>query len=162
VVLSWNIAAETMYGYTAEEIVGKPVSILAPSERFDEVLQNVARANRGEVVPHLETIRISKGRQPIDVSLTVSPVRNNNGDTICAAVIARDITDRKRAEALARDHQTELTKAKDAAEDANRIKSEFFANMSHELRTPMNGILGMTELVLDTPLSDEQQEHLGF
>ena len=152
-IISWNAAAEALFGYASSEILGKHVSTLAPVDRKDEVAQILARLKRGERTAHLETTRMSKNGTRLAISLTVSPVKNSNGEARGSAAVAHDISERQRA-------QLELQKAKEGAEAANRAKSEFLANMSHEIRTPMNGVLGMTELALGTNLTTEQREYL--
>jgi PAS domain S-box-containing protein len=153
VIATWHAGAEKIYGYTPEEAVGQPASLLAPPERRDEFVQLLHRLQRGESVGRTESVRRRKDARLIHVALTVSPIRDAAGRVTGYAVIGRDITERKRAE-------EELRQAKDAAEAANRAKSAFLAKMSHELRTPLNGILGMTELTLDTALSAEQRDYL--
>jgi PAS domain S-box-containing protein len=96
IIKSWNKAAERVFGYTAEEAVGKPVTILIPPERQDEEPAILGRIRRGEPIAHYETIRQRKDGSLIDVSLTVSPVKNAQGKIVGASKIARDITDRKR------------------------------------------------------------------
>lgn len=147
-VLSWNMAAEGMYGYTAEEIVGKPVFLLSPPERAGEIEGNLEKLRRHERVPHFETVRMTKDHRRIDVSVRTSLVKNSSGAIIGAAIIARDITEQKRAQ---EDHAV-----------ASRIKQQFLDNMNHEIRTPLNGILGMTELVLDSELTADQRENMGL
>ncbi len=102
VVTSWNAAAERLYGYSAAEMIGLPVSLLAPPERPDEVPAILERIRRGERVDHYESVRIAKGGRRMAVSLTVSPIRDRGGAIVGASVIARDVTDRKRVEALFR------------------------------------------------------------
>jgi PAS domain S-box-containing protein len=97
-VISWNKGAESLYGYRADEVMGKSVSILAPSDRRDEVPELLERVNRGERVSHFETVRVRKDGRPIDVSLTISATRNAAGEAAGVATIAHDITARKRAE----------------------------------------------------------------
>ncbi len=97
-VLTWNKAAERIYGYTAAEMVGKPISILAPPEKQNEFPEIIARLKRGESIEHLETVRVRKDGRTIEVSLTISPIRDTDGEIVAAATISRDITDRKRAE----------------------------------------------------------------
>ncbi|HKT46278.1 MAG TPA: ATP-binding protein [Candidatus Acidoferrales bacterium] len=147
-ILSWNRAAEEMYGYMEEEILGKPVYVLEPAERTGEMKRNLQRLRDGEQIPHFETARVTRAGKRIDVSVTASLIKESDGRPLGVAVIARDISDQKRL--------------REAVETANRIKGEFLENMSHELRTPMNGILGMTELVLDSELTIEQREDLGL
>jgi PAS domain S-box-containing protein len=101
IITSWNPAAERLYGYSAEEIIGKPVTILIPPDRLDEQGGITERIRRGENVHHYETVRRRKDGSLVDVSLTVSPVKNANGRIIGASKIARDITHRKKAEAIA-------------------------------------------------------------
>jgi PAS domain S-box-containing protein len=98
VIATWNRGAERLFGYTAAEIVGKPVTVLIPEERIDEEPSILERIRRGERIEHYETIRQRKDGSRIDISLTVSPIRNSEGRIIGASKIARDITDRKRAE----------------------------------------------------------------
>jgi len=98
-IQSCNAAAERLFGYTAAELVGRNVRLLIPSERQSEEDEILARLRRGERVEHFETIRIAKDRHPINVSLTVSPVRDDAGRIIGASKIARDITREKQAEA---------------------------------------------------------------
>jgi PAS domain S-box-containing protein len=98
IVTSWNNGAERIFGYTAAEAVGKPVSILAAPERLDEMPKILAKIRGGQRVEHYETRRRRKDGRVIDVALTVSPVRNAAGDIIGASKIARDITERKQAE----------------------------------------------------------------
>jgi PAS domain S-box-containing protein len=95
-ILSWNHGAERMYGYSAEEIVGRPVSVLVPPTSADEVPQILERVKRGERVDHFETARVRKDGQLIDVSLTVSPIRDASGKIIGASTTAREITEQKR------------------------------------------------------------------
>jgi PAS domain S-box-containing protein len=99
VITSWNKGAERIFGYTAEEAVGKPVTILIPPDRRDEEPAILQRIRRGERIEHYETVRTRKDGSRIDISLTVSPVKNTEGKIIGASKIARDITDRKRSEA---------------------------------------------------------------
>jgi PAS domain S-box-containing protein len=96
IISSWNKSAERIFGYTAEEVIGKPVTILIPPERHDEELGILARLRRGERIDHYETVRQRKDGSLIDISLTVSPVKDAHGNIVGAAKIARDITDRKR------------------------------------------------------------------
>jgi PAS domain S-box-containing protein len=98
IITSWNHGARRLFGYTAEETIGKPVTILIPAERLDEEATILARIRRGEAIEHYETTRQRKDGSAVDISITVSPVRNPDGRIIGASKIARDITERRRAE----------------------------------------------------------------
>jgi PAS domain S-box-containing protein len=96
IISSWNKSAERIFGYTAPEVIGKSVTILIPPERQDEEPTILARLRRGERIDHHETVRQRKDGSLIDISLTVSPIRNATGEIVGASKIARDITERKR------------------------------------------------------------------
>jgi PAS domain S-box-containing protein len=108
VILTWNAGAERIFGYTADEVIGKPVTVLMPANRVDEEPGILARLRRGERIDHYQTVRQRKDGTLIDISLTVSPVRNNAGSVIGASKIARDISDQKRAETALRDSEHRL------------------------------------------------------
>jgi PAS domain S-box-containing protein len=97
-ITDWNRGAEKVFGYPAAEIVGKPVLVLLPPERLSEEIDILARIRRGESVEHFETVRVRKDGTNIDVSVTISPIRDANGVTVGASKIARDISERKKAE----------------------------------------------------------------
>ncbi|MFP3547274.1 PAS domain S-box protein [Rhizobium sp. SIMBA_035] len=97
IITTWNKSAERVFGYTAAEAVGRPVTMLIPEDRLDEEPAILARIRSGERVDHFETIRRRKDGAFIDISLTISPIRNSDGKIIGASKIARDISDRKRA-----------------------------------------------------------------
>src|SRR5215471_1810256 len=99
IIMSWNNGAQRLYGYTVEETVGKPITILIPPDRYNEERTIMERIKRGERVDHYETIRQRKDGSSVNVSLAGSPVKNAEGEIIGASRIARDITERKRAEA---------------------------------------------------------------
>jgi PAS domain S-box-containing protein len=99
VITSWNAGAERLYGYAADEVIGQPIALLMPPERPDELPAILARLRRGERVQYVETVRMRKGGQRLEISLSTSPIRDANGHIIGASTIARDITERKRVEA---------------------------------------------------------------
>ena len=96
---AWNRGAEKIFGYSASEAVGRPMLMLFPPDRADEESDILARIRRGESVEHFETVRVRKDGKQIDVSVTISPVKDMNGTIVGASKIARDITERKQAEA---------------------------------------------------------------
>jgi PAS domain S-box-containing protein len=98
VITSWNPGAERLFGYTAQEAIGQPITLLFPADRLDEEVDIVARIRRGERVDHYDTVRRKKSGRLVDISLTVSPVRDANGRIVGASKIARDITEQKRAQ----------------------------------------------------------------
>ncbi|MFP5261267.1 MAG: PAS domain S-box protein [Blastocatellia bacterium] len=98
-IISWNAGAQRMYGYIADEVISKHIAVLAPNERRAEIERILETLRRGERVYHYETMRMTKDGRRLDVSLSISPIRNPDGEIIGAATIARDITERKRAEA---------------------------------------------------------------
>jgi PAS domain S-box-containing protein len=108
VIQTWNRAAERLFGYKAEEVAGKPITIIIPPDRLDEEPEILARIRRGERVDHFETVRRRKDGSPVDISLTISPVRDEQGRIVGASKIARDIAERKAAEARLRDSEHRL------------------------------------------------------
>ncbi len=125
-IISWNAGAERIFGYAAEEAVGRPITLIIPVERQDEERMILERIRRGERVEHFETVRVSKHGRLIDISLTVSPVRDRAGRIIGVSKVARDITDRKKAE--------------EALREADRRKEHFIAMLAHELRNPLAAV----------------------
>jgi len=108
VIQTWNRGAANIFGYKAEEVVGKPVTILMPPERQDEEPGILARLRRGERIDHYQTVRRRKDGSLLDISLTVSPIRDNGGRIVAASKIARDITQQKCAEEALRDSERRL------------------------------------------------------
>src|SRR5690606_27131850 len=98
IFMTWNRAAERIFGYTPEEVIGQPATILIPPERLNEEPYILERIRQGQRVEHYETVRLRKDGERIDISLTVSPVKNAAGKIIGVSKIARDITERKRHE----------------------------------------------------------------
>jgi two-component system sensor histidine kinase/response regulator len=154
-ILSWNRGAEKLFGYTAEEAIGKPITLLFPADRQTDAMNSLEKFRRNEHIERFESIRMGKHGRPLEVSVILSPIRDALGQLQGISAIYRDITASKLADA-------ELVKAKEAAEAASQAKSTFLATMSHEIRTPMNGILGMTEVVLDSDLTVDQRESLDL
>ena len=153
-VQSWNPAAERMFGYTADEIVGRPITVLFPADRLAEEVDFLARLAKGERIQHYETVRVRKDGTPIEVSVSLSPIRDGGGRIVGVSKIARDITARKRSE---RDQAELLRREQAALQESvalNRLKDEFVATLSHELRTPINAICGWANLLGSGKLSD--------
>ena len=146
-ILSWNGAAERMFGYPAAEAVGRHITLIIPAERHHEEDTVLARIRSGQSVDHFETVRLHKDGRPVEVSLTVSPIRDAGGKVVGASKIARDIgirkrIDRERLEFLAREQA-----ARAEAEAANRAKDDFLTTLSHELRTPLNAVYGWAAML---------------
>jgi PAS domain S-box-containing protein len=150
-ITSWNKSAERLFGYTAEEIVGQPVTRLIPPDRLDEEPQIIARLKAGERVDHFETIRRRKDGTLVDISLTISPVRNAQGEIVGASKIARDITQRQRDEAEIR--------------RANQHLEQFAFSASHDLQEPLRSINIYSELLTrrySSKLDGQALEFLGY
>jgi PAS domain S-box-containing protein len=133
IITSWNAGAQRLFGYTAEEAVGRPVTMLIPPERLEEETFILQRVRKSEVVEPFDTVRRHKDGRLVDVSITVSPVRDGRGQVVGAAKIARDITTRKRAE--------------EGLREADRHKNEFLAMLAHELRNPLAPILVSIDII---------------
>ena len=158
IIKSWNPAAERMFGYSAEEAVGSSIYLIIPEERKGEETQVIASIKRGEIVDHYETVRQRKDGSLVDISLTVSPIRDSTGTIVGASKVARDITERKR---LVEAEHAQLVRERSFQTEANRIKDQFLATLSHELRTPLNAIIGWSEMLLAGNLN-EQETNLGL
>jgi PAS domain S-box-containing protein len=122
-ITTWNKGAEHLFGYSAAETLGQSISLLAPPDRGNELPSILERVRHGERIEHYETVRRRKDGTRIDVSLSVSPVRDGEGRVVGVAKIARDITQRRQME--------------EALKEANRRKDEFLALLGHELRNPL-------------------------
>ncbi len=132
VITSWNKGAERLFGYAAEEAVGQNITLIIPPERRDEERTIVEQLTRGERVDHFETVRMRKDGSLLDVSLTISPMKDASGRVVGASKLARDITERKRAEEALRQAQTDLA-------HASRLTTmgEFTASLAHEVKQPI-------------------------
>src|SRR5947209_2982209 len=148
-ITSWNSGAATMFGYGAEEVLGRALT-LGESTREEEQAR-VKRLLAGEKFSYDARAKTKSG-SPIDIQVAVAPLLDDANRCIGSIAVARDVTQHKRSEEA-------LRLAREAAEAANHAKSSFLARMSHEIRTPMNGVLGMTELLLETGLTSAQRKY---
>ena len=154
VITSWNRAAQAMFGWTAAEAVGQRITLIIPRERWPEQDEVLARVCKGESIDHFDTVRVRKSGERIDVSLTVSPVKDARGRIIGASKIARDVSDRKRAETERTKLLQTVQQAREEAEELNRSKDQFLAVLSHELRTPLNAIFGWARMLQSAAMDE--------
>jgi PAS domain S-box-containing protein len=159
-ITSWNKGAERLFGYSQQEAIGRPITILIPPDRLAEEPQILQRLRRGERVDHFETVRIAKDRRTVEVSLTISPIRDADGNIVGASKIARDITDKKRAEReLERAHQQLQLHAQDlerlVAERTAELRDSlqeletFSSSLSHDMKGPLRAISGFAQVLHD-------------
>src|SRR5215475_11549449 len=156
VIMSWNKGAEKLFGYAAEEVIGKSIMILMPPDRANEERRVLESIRSGEKIDHYETVRRRKDGSLVEISLTVSPIRDKSGNIIGASKIAHDIRERRRTEEQIARLLTEEQAAREVAEKATRAKDQFLALVSHELRSPLNAVLGWNR-VLRSQLGHDPQ-----
>jgi PAS domain S-box-containing protein len=175
IIASWNKTAERIFGYTAQEVIGQPVTILIPRDRLSEEPHILDQIKRGERVDHYETLRVRKDGSPINISLTISPVKDSAGRIVGVSKIARDITDRKHAEASLRAAHDLLS---DRAKQLEQLVQErtaklretitelesFSYSITHDMRAPLRAMQRYASLVQEqsaAQLSPEAGEYLA-
>ena len=160
-IVSWNDGAERLYGYSADEIVGRNINVLVPAERRHEMDRVLDRVRKGERIPHHETVRLAKHGPPIEVSLTVSPIRDGAGNVVGASSIARDITEQRWLASTLDSTLVALEAALEEARAAEAHSRRFLADAAHQLRTPMAGIRACAETLLRGPVPAERDRLLA-
>jgi len=149
IVTSWNAAAEKMFGYTKQEIIGQPITVIIPPELQQDEQLILETITRGESVDHFETVRLTKNGERIEVSLTISPVRDRAGGIIGAAKIARDITGQKKAEQTLR-----MTERLAAA-------GKLAATVAHEINNPLEAVQNLIYLAMHRASRDDVRDYLS-
>jgi PAS domain S-box-containing protein len=160
IILSWNKGAERIFGYTPDEVIGQPITILIPPDRLGEEPQILAQLRRGERIDHFETVRRRKDGTLLDISVTVSPMRDSSGRIVAASKVARDISDRRRIEKALEAAREELTHANEELEqrvqertaslrEAVAQMEEFSYTVSHDLRAPLRGMQVYSQALLE-------------
>ena len=144
IIVSWNPGAERVFGYSAADVIGRPVTVLIPTDRLDEETRILERLRKGERIDHYSTVRRRKDGTHIDVSLSVSPIKDASGRIVGASKIARDISAQKQAEEALREQneaaQREIARrerAEAALRETDERKDQFLATLAHELRNPL-------------------------
>ena len=164
IVASYNPAAERIYGYTATEMIGKSVDVLVPQDRGDEIPKILKRIRDGERIEHYETKRRRRDGTVIDISLTVSPIKDQEGRTVGSSAIARDVTVAKRAEEALR-MVDELRQRTDELARSNSELQRFAYVASHDLQEPSRTVATYCELLDDrykAQLDDKAREWIGY
>jgi PAS domain S-box-containing protein len=156
VITDWNPGAERIFGYVAAEAIGRSITMLLPPDRLAEEQHILATLRRGERIDHFDTVRVRKDGTLVDVSISVSPIKDASGRVVGAAKIARDVSDRKHADAERERLLAAAQAARAEAEAASRAKDEFLSMVSHELRTPLASILGWVRVLRQGKLSPER------
>lgn len=174
VVMSWNEGAERLFGYRAEEMVGQSLARILPPERLDEEADILNRLRAGQSIDHFETVRVTKEGQRIDVSLTISPVRDEAGVMIGASKIVRDITERKKTEVALEEARAALKahaatlelmvaeRTQELRETIAEVES-FSYSISHDMRGPLRAIQGYAAVLeqdLKGKIGEEESEYL--
>ncbi|MGS0755927.1 response regulator, partial [Roseateles sp. GG27B] len=160
-ITSWNRAAQTMFGYSAEEAIGQSINILIPPEFDSEEARILSGLALGEQVPAFDTMRRTKDSHLVEVSVTISPIRDVAGRLVGASKIARDISLKRQASEAQREIER-LESENKQIQDSNRLKSLFLANMSHELRTPLNAVIGFADLLYSGAVKPESPKYRQF
>jgi PAS domain S-box-containing protein len=154
IITSWNPAAERTLGWTAAEAIGQSIMLIVPDDRRTEEEGVLARIRRGERVDHFETRRRTRDGRLLDMSITVSPIRDGSGRIVGASKVARDIGQRRRIEEQRAALLIREQEARREAEALNRAKDELLATVSHELRTPLNSIFGWARMIQSGELDE--------
>jgi PAS domain S-box-containing protein len=134
IITSWNGSAERLFGYTASEAIGQHISLIIPLNRRDEEALFIERIKRGERIEHFDTVRVRKDKSPLDISLTISPVRDASGKIIGASKIARDINQRKRFERELRESEERYRTLADALDTQVQFRTQELERRNSELR----------------------------
>ena len=147
IVTAWNTGAEKVFGYTASESVGQSLDRLLPPERAQEESEILARIARGERVHHFETVRVRKDGARIDISATISPIRDSQGTIVGASKIARDITERKQADRRLAEQSEKLALQAEELARSNADLEQFAYVASHDLQEPLRMVAAYTQLL---------------
>ena len=147
-IMSWNAAAERMYGWSAESAIGAPSSIIVPPERLQEQSKMMRQVFDGDPVRGVETERVSQAGTRIPVEVRMSPVGDASGGVVAVSTVARDVTEQRWMAETLDSTLLQLQNALSEAQDAEKSSRRFLADAAHQLRTPLAGIRGCAELLL--------------